>query len=66
MAIDVDAMVVAHKAGRQLYWNEAGKNISPVLSVLQLATATYKTVDERIAFVSGYFQEKKRASGVNL
>jgi len=60
MPHDTDAMVAAHKAGQQLYREAGEKDSASQLSVMQLATAAFATVDERIAFVSGYFGEKRR------
>jgi hypothetical protein len=56
-------MVAAHKAGQQLYIDEAeGTSAIQQLTAMQIATATYSTIDERVAFVSGYFGEKRRSN----
>jgi hypothetical protein len=61
MPHDTDAMVAAHKAGRQLYIDQAGETSTAQVTAIQIATAAFATVDERVAFVSGYFGEKRRS-----
>jgi hypothetical protein len=65
MSHDENAMVAAHKAGQQMARDEmAGVNSFAQVTAIQAATAKYKTVDERISFVSGYFGAKRRAAAM--